>query len=76
MPKREGERCTLPLPNYTAAMNIMKALLLFFFRMAKISVAGHLTVVLTKWVTSVDSVQAHILTLCAHSVLVIITSKY
>lgn len=35
MPKSEGERCTLTLPNYTAATNIMKALLLFYFGLAQ-----------------------------------------
>lgn len=33
--KKEPQRCTLPLPNCTAAMSIMKALLLFFLRLAK-----------------------------------------
>lgn len=80
MPKREGEgeRCTLPLPNYTAAMNIMKVLLLFFFsfRLAKKSLTGHLIVVTTKCITSLDSVQAHVLTVCAYTVPVIITNKH
>lgn len=57
-------------------MDIMEALLLFFFWLAKIPVAGHLIVVFTEYITCLDSVQTNILTVYAYIVLVIITNKY